>query len=243
MNQNQFWIATNNDKCCIFCSIDDEVLFKKLAEPVFNEISGPYKNELMQEITDNLTKKYAANQISLEYENWVELLNELKEPDQIVRKETKLDQYWIGLAETFCYVFCAIDDVETFKEMAQPLFDSIAGPFKRQTFEKDAKLTLERYEPLQILYSYDNWKELLTLMDAFNDIDVDETQDGSYFAIKINDHRYDVFYGTKEAALEKCKNLKCSNDVNDECSLLHSCEGLTYHQALDKLLKWVDITL
>ena len=206
---------------------------------MFFDIIGPFTDNEWRHYRHNIFNQFTSTETFFEYENWVELLNLLnnqksKEPP----KETKLDQYWIATTEAFCYVFCAIDDVKTFKKMAQSIFDSIIGPFRRQTFEKDAKHILERYQPLQIFYHYDNWKELLILMGAFNDVAVDEKQDGSYFVIKINNYRYEIFKGTKEAALEKCQILKCLNGINDECILLQSCEALNYQQALDNLLMY-----
>ena len=169
MTQKWIWVGINKNGCYIFLCVDDGELFKKLAEPVFFDIIGPFTDNEWRHYRHNIFNQFTSTETFFEYENWVELLNLLnnqksKEPP----KETKLDQYWIATTEAFCYVFCAIDDVKTFKKMAQSIFDSIIGPFRRQTFEKDAKHILERYQPLQIFYHYDNWKELLILMLQFD---------------------------------------------------------------------------
>jgi hypothetical protein len=119
------------------------------------------------------------------------------------------------------------------------------GPFTDNEWRHHGLNIFHRFKSSEIFYEHENWVELLNLLNnqkSKKHLDKETSYinnvDESYFVIKINNHRYEVFYGTKEAALEKCQILKCLNDVDDECILIQSCEALSYQQALDNLLMY-----
>lgn len=188
MNQDRFWIATNKDRCYIFCSIDDEVLFKNLAEPVFNEISGPYKNELMQEITDNLNKQYAVNQISLEYENWIELLNELNESIETkLAKEHDIE----------------IDDYFVIK-INNEKYKLFKGSWAKALQKcRELKLLNGNNDECSILHGQMSKKDALDALSVYRVCALKHANINTYWIIRKNE-KYELYYGS----LNKIENMK-----------------------------------